>query len=67
MEPALKSLAGKLRQFLMSDDGPAVVEYVVMLALIVIVSLTAIKMLGGCSSNTFNNVSQLTRTLTRGG
>ena len=51
-------LARRTLRFLRSDDGPAVVEYVVMLALIVIVSLTAIKMLGGCTSKTFDTVSQ---------
>lgn len=54
----MKSLAGKICRFLRSDDGPAVVEYVVMLALIVVVSLTAIRLLGGCASTTFDNVSK---------
>lgn len=39
-------------RFLKSDDGPAAVEYAVMLALIIIVALTAITTLG-TSNNVF--------------
>ena len=38
----MKSLAQKVQRFLVSEDGPTAVEYAVMLALIVIVCLTAI-------------------------
>jgi pilus assembly protein Flp/PilA len=54
----MKSLALKLQQFLVSEDGPTAVEYAVMLALIIIVSLTAISSIGSTASTTFDNVSQ---------
>jgi pilus assembly protein Flp/PilA len=53
----MKSLALKVRSFLVSEDGPTAVEYAVMLALIVIVCLTAITALGTKASSTFNNIS----------
>ena len=54
----MKSLALKLQQFLVSEDGPTAVEYAVMLALIIIVGLTAISSIGTTASTTFNRVSQ---------
>ena len=42
----MKSLANSVRRFLVSEDGPTAVEYAVMLALIVIVCLTAIQAIG---------------------
>ena len=53
----MKSLAKKVQRFLVSEDGPTAVEYAVMLALIVIVCLTAIRSIGTNASTTFNNVS----------
>jgi len=53
----MKLLAQKVHRFLVSEDGPTAVEYAVMLALIVIVCLTAIKSLGTAASDTFNNVT----------
>jgi pilus assembly protein Flp/PilA len=47
----------KLRRFLVSEDGPTAVEYAVMLALIVIVCLTAIRAVGTNASATFTDVS----------
>ena len=44
------------RQFLTAEDGPTAVEYAVMLALIIIVCLTAISALGTNASTTFTNV-----------
>jgi pilus assembly protein Flp/PilA len=56
----MKSLAQKVQRFLVSEDGPTAVEYAVMLALIVIVCLTAITQVGKNASNTFNKIqSQL--------
>ena len=46
-----------LRRFLMDQDGPTAVEYAVMLALIVIVCLSAIRTLGTNSKTTFTNVA----------
>jgi pilus assembly protein Flp/PilA len=44
-------------KFLKSEDGPTAVEYAVMLALIVIVCLTAIKAVGNNANARFNQVS----------
>ena len=52
----MKSLAKKVQRFLASEDGPTAVEYAVMLALIVIVCLTAISSLGDAAKNTFEEV-----------
>ena len=52
----MKLLAKKLHRFLVSEDGPTAVEYAVMLALIIIVCLTAISAIGTESSTTFNDV-----------
>ncbi|OHB84386.1 MAG: pilus assembly protein [Planctomycetes bacterium RBG_16_64_12] len=52
----MKLLAKKVHRFLVSEDGPTAVEYAVMLALIVIVCLTAITSLGTAAKNTFNQV-----------
>jgi pilus assembly protein Flp/PilA len=53
----MKSLALKVQRFLTSEDGPTAVEYAVMLALIVIVCLTAIQSIGTNANATFNNVA----------
>jgi pilus assembly protein Flp/PilA len=50
----MKSLAQKVQHFLVSEDGPTAVEYAVMLALIVIVCLTAITAVGSKASGTFD-------------
>ena len=52
----MKSLAKKVHRFLVSEDGPTAVEYAVMLALIVIVCLTAIQQLGQQANTTFTDV-----------
>ncbi len=43
-----------VKKFLKSEDGPTAVEYAVMLALIVIVCLTAIKAVGNNANSRFN-------------
>jgi pilus assembly protein Flp/PilA len=53
----MKSLVQKVRNFLISEDGPTAVEYAVMLALIVVVCLTAITSVGSKASSTFNKVA----------
>jgi len=53
----MKSLATKVQRFLVSEDGPTAVEYAVMLALIVIVCLTAIRSIGTNANLTFENVA----------
>ena len=56
-EDAMKSLAMKVQRFLVSEDGPTAVEYAVMLALIVIVCLTAIRSIGTNANTTFQDVA----------
>jgi pilus assembly protein Flp/PilA len=51
-----KLLAG-VRRFVADESGPTAVEYAVMLALIVVVCITAITTLGSNAANVFNNVS----------
>ncbi len=53
----MKNFAQSIKQFLVSEDGPTAVEYAVMLALIVIVCLTAIQAIGTNASTTFTNVA----------
>lgn len=53
----MKMLAKKVQRFLVSEDGPTAVEYAVMLALIVIVCLTAISSVGTQTSTTFSNIA----------
>lgn len=55
----MQSFALKVRRFLVSEDGPTAVEYAVMLALIVIVCLSAISTLGTNAKTTFTNVGAL--------
>jgi pilus assembly protein Flp/PilA len=52
----MNMLKSKIRRFLVSEDGPTAVEYAVMLALIVIVCLTAIQQLGTQANTTFTDV-----------
>jgi len=56
-EEAMKNLALKVQRFLVSEDGPTAVEYAVMLALIIIVCLTAIQSIGTNANATFNSVA----------
>ncbi len=53
----MKPVIQKIRRFLVSEDGPTAVEYAVMLALIVVVCLTAISQVGSNASSTFNKVA----------
>ncbi len=53
----MKSFANSVKRFLVSEDGPTAVEYAVMLALIVIVCLTAITSIGTSASATFQTVA----------
>jgi pilus assembly protein Flp/PilA len=53
----MKSLTTHVVRFLKSEDGPTAVEYAVMLALIVIVCLTAIQAIGTNANVTFNEVA----------
>jgi pilus assembly protein Flp/PilA len=42
--------------FLKREDGPTAVEYAVMLALIIVVCITAISVLGSSANGTFTRV-----------
>ena len=53
----MKSFAPKLRRFLASESGPTAVEYAVMLALIVVVCLTAITSIGDNAKAVFGKVA----------
>jgi pilus assembly protein Flp/PilA len=46
-----------VKRFLSDESGPTAVEYAVMLALIIVVCITAITTLGSNASSTFSNVS----------
>jgi pilus assembly protein Flp/PilA len=50
-------LAQALVRFLEKEDGPTAVEYAVMLALIIVVCITAITSLGSNANKTFSNVA----------
>jgi pilus assembly protein Flp/PilA len=45
-------------QFLKDEDGPTAVEYAVMLALIMVVCITAVTTLGTNANNTFSYVGK---------
>ena len=51
------SLVQLVTCFLEREDGPTAVEYAVMLALIVVVCITAITALGSSANKTFSNVA----------
>jgi pilus assembly protein Flp/PilA len=50
-------LIRKIRTFLRREDGPTAVEYAVMLALIVVVCLTAVQNIGTRANGTFQSVA----------
>jgi len=52
----LQPLAHQAVNFLKDEDGPTAVEYAVMLALILVVCITAITTLGSNANNTFSYV-----------
>ncbi len=52
----MRKFAKGLVNFLKNEDGPTAVEYAVMLALIIVVCITAITTLGSNANNTFSYV-----------
>jgi pilus assembly protein Flp/PilA len=50
-------VARRFKDFLVSEDGPTATEYAVMLALIIVVAITAITTLGGNVNSTFEDVN----------
>jgi pilus assembly protein Flp/PilA len=53
----MTKIANRLRRFLTSQDGPTAVEYAAMLALIIVVCLTAISTLGSNAKTSFTNTA----------
>jgi pilus assembly protein Flp/PilA len=49
--------ANSVKRFIVSEDGPTAVEYAVMLALIIVVCLTAIQAVGTNAKTTFTSVA----------
>jgi pilus assembly protein Flp/PilA len=52
----MQNFIKSVQRFLVSEDGPTAVEYAVMLALIIVVCLTAIQAVGTNANNKFNAV-----------
>jgi pilus assembly protein Flp/PilA len=52
----MKTFTNCVKRFLVSEDGPTAVEYAVMLALIIVVCLTAIQAVGTNANAKFNQV-----------
>ncbi len=50
-------LCRSLKRFLQAEEGPTAVEYAVMLALIVVVCVTAISAMGSNANKIFTNTS----------
>jgi pilus assembly protein Flp/PilA len=53
---SMSQILHSVKRFVASEDGPTAVEYAVMLALIVVVCLTAIQAVGTNANNKFNAV-----------
>ena len=53
----MKNFGMKVQRFLKSEDGPTAVEYAIMLALIVIVCLTAIQAIGTNANSAFEEIA----------
>jgi pilus assembly protein Flp/PilA len=53
----MRTIANGVVNFLKREDGPTAVEYAVMLALIIVVCITAITALGTNANATFTDVS----------
>ena len=54
----MKSIKSAVVSFLKDESGPTAVEYAVMLALIIVVCITAVTALGSNANNTFSYVGQ---------
>jgi pilus assembly protein Flp/PilA len=53
----MRKFADSVVNFLKREDGPTAVEYAVMLALIIVVCITAITAVGTNANKTFTNVA----------
>jgi pilus assembly protein Flp/PilA len=56
-KPSMRKFGQAVVKFLKGEDGPTAVEYAVMLALIIVVCITAITTLGTNANATFQNVA----------
>jgi pilus assembly protein Flp/PilA len=54
----MRKFAEQVVNFLKREDGPTAVEYAVMLALIIVVCITAITALGTNANKTFTRVGE---------
>ena len=54
----MRKFFSSMVSFLKNEDGPTAVEYAVMLALIIVVCITAITALGTNANNTFSYVGK---------
>lgn len=53
----MKAVIRRVHNFLVNEDGPTATEYAVMLALIVVVCITAISTLGNSVNQTFDDIN----------
>lgn len=53
----MMNIVKSVQRFIVSEDGPTAVEYAVMLALIVVVCLSAISAIGTNASATFTTIA----------
>jgi pilus assembly protein Flp/PilA len=53
----MRSWCDSFKRFLALEDGPTAVEYAVMLALIIVVCITAITTMGSSANKTFSNAA----------
>jgi pilus assembly protein Flp/PilA len=52
----MRQFAKSVVKFVKAEDGPTAVEYAVMLALIIVVCISAVTTLGSRASATFTNI-----------
>ena len=57
LSPPSRSIGQGLLRFIESEEGPTAVEYAVMLALIIVASVTIVRTLGTSVSSSFNRVN----------
>ena len=60
----MRQFFSSVANFITREDGPTAVEYAVMLALIIVVCITAITAIGTNANKTFTNVSNNLKTAT---
>lgn len=53
----MKKFTQIVARFLKSEDGPTAVEYAIMLALIIVVCLTAVQQLGHNANHVFEDIA----------